>query len=248
MQAAYPVATDQGRVEVAQDAVGVVVGDVPASRARRAMSLPGWPIVALVAGADGVGTLDKPGARVLDIIHLDANTPTVVSGNTSAIRHQRPIGGAAVGVVEQHDVSCSGTTMAASMNPRRSARGRWVTSVADLRNMPGAAVRSPRAVLHVAVIGAVPFLRRTASPGAAGRSSGPPFRDRNGHEADDPSPNIGRHRASHPCDRETIPTSFVESAVNQVIGTGPQRARPGGPPAAITPPTAGSGHRRTIPA
>ena len=57
-------------------------------------------------------------------------------------------------------------------------------------------------------------------------------------------PNYGeRYRAG-----EIISTSFVESAVNQVIGTGPQRARPGGPPAAITPPTAGSGHRRTIPA
>jgi hypothetical protein len=44
---------------------------------------------------------------------------------------------------------------------------------------------------------------------------GTTFRDRNGHEADDPSPKIGRHRASHPCDRETISTSFVESAVNQ---------------------------------
>ena len=68
---------------------------------------------------------------------------------------------------------------------------------------------------------------RPDSPGAAGRSAGPPFRDRNGHEADDPSPKIGRHRAGRPCDRETIPTSFVETAVNQVIGTGPQRARPG---------------------
>jgi len=162
-------------------------------------------------------------ARVLTSSTSSTSTPTlptVVSGNTTAIRHQRPIGGAAVGIVEQQAVSCSGTTMAASMTPPAIHPRAWATSVADLRSNARRRGPGPRGRCSASRSSAqcLSSVARPDSPGAAGRSAGPLFRDRNGHEADDPSPKIGRQRAGRPCDRETIPTPFVESVVNQVIG------------------------------
>ena len=183
------------------------------------MSLPGWPIVAPVAGADGDGA-ERWISRVLASSTTSTSTPTLAQSCRATPRRPTPETDRRRSCRNRGTASCfvqrddDGRRIDETAGDPPAGGGSPASPISG--TMPGAAVRSPRAELHVAVIGAAPFFRRTAdSPGAAGRSAGPPFRDRNGHEADDPSPKIGRHRAGRPCDRETISTSFAESAVNQ---------------------------------
>ena len=213
------------------------------------MPLPGWPIVALVAGADEVGTLDKPGARVLDSIQLDANTPTVGSvqhvgdptPETDRRRSRRNRGTARCFVQRDND-GCIDET------PGDPPAGGGSPASPISGTLPGAAVRSPRAELHVTVIGAVPFFRCTAdSPGAAGRSAGPPFRDRNGH-----GPTIHRRRsdgigpAARATARPSPPRSWKpRSTRSSAPGRSARNPAPAGSHHAAA---SRLRHRRTIPA
>ena len=157
-----------------------------------------------------MGTLDRPGmSRVLASLTSSNSTPTLPTVNSKMFR-------------------AAGQRWPHRGNRRRSACGRWVTSVADLRNNarrrgPVPACGAPRRGHRRSAL--LPLHGR--QPRCCRQICGATLPGPERSWADDPSPKIGRHRAGRPCDRETIPTSFVETAVNQVIGTGPQRARPG---------------------